>query len=444
MTNLGVFQGEVGNRQDAMTLTEEAVELRRRLAAINPAMVPELAMTLGNLASGYMKVGRQQEAVTVTEEAVQIYRQLAASDLTFLPYLADTLNYLGARYTEVGRPMAVEPVWRAVLADVAPEVAARLLLARCASADAGDGQAAGWVATALPLADGNRRLTAAIREQARRHRDADSTSFDAHWTGPRPDWLTVDTHLLAVARSWVATPTLLDERDFLITHMELLGKEADSAVTEALFILEDQEAQRYDGLRTRARTEGVAAAYEPLLLGELAYEFVTADPAGQATLMTDRRDGLLTDTVRTAITELAGRSNDVRPARAHALLELAAVGDGEPGLLALAEPARFPALLEQLATGDDIAPLGPTAQLASTVAATASDRACAVFHLAVATAVSGDTDQAKTLLAQARQLDPDRTGDWKTKLVRIGQRHPVVLPLLALLTQPFDDTSGAD
>ncbi|MFP2935041.1 tetratricopeptide repeat protein, partial [Pyxidicoccus sp. 3LG] len=73
--------------------------IRRGFAARNPdAFQPDLASSLNNLGTMLRDLGRREEALTATEEAVQIYRGLAARNPdAFQPDLAMSLNNLGNR-----------------------------------------------------------------------------------------------------------------------------------------------------------------------------------------------------------------------------------------------------------------------------------------------------------------------------------------------------------
>ena len=77
----------------ALTVSQEAVDLRRELAAVNrDAYLPDLAGSVNNHAVRLAEVGRRGEAVTVSEEAVDLYRELAAVNRdAYLPNLAAAL-----------------------------------------------------------------------------------------------------------------------------------------------------------------------------------------------------------------------------------------------------------------------------------------------------------------------------------------------------------------
>jgi CHAT domain-containing protein/tetratricopeptide (TPR) repeat protein len=112
---LGAYLSAVGQRQEALPPTEEAVKINRELAKTNPAFLPELAGSLNNLGNRYSELGRRQEALAPTEEAVKINRELAKTNPAFLPELAGSLNNLGIWYSNLGRRQeALAPTEEAV------------------------------------------------------------------------------------------------------------------------------------------------------------------------------------------------------------------------------------------------------------------------------------------------------------------------------------------
>jgi tetratricopeptide (TPR) repeat protein len=73
------------------------VRISRQLAQARPdAFLPDLAMSLNNLAIMLSDLGRREEALAQAEEAVRLYRQLAqARPDAFLPDLARSLAVAG-------------------------------------------------------------------------------------------------------------------------------------------------------------------------------------------------------------------------------------------------------------------------------------------------------------------------------------------------------------
>jgi CHAT domain-containing protein len=113
--NLGKFLGDLGRRQEALAPGEEAVKITRELAKTNPDFLPGLALSLNNLGNRYSELGRRQEALAPTEEAVKIRRELAKTNPAFQGDLASSLTNLGVRYRNLGRRQeALAPTEEAV------------------------------------------------------------------------------------------------------------------------------------------------------------------------------------------------------------------------------------------------------------------------------------------------------------------------------------------
>ncbi len=448
LNNLGSRYSEVGRPKDALPPAEEAVTIYRALAHDNPAFTGKLATALNNLGNRYSEVGRPKDAIPPVEEAVATYRALARESLASTIEVARALNNLERHCKEVGEPERADVAWKEALDGSEPLAGAELLLARASRADAGEPRAVTWLATAISLAGEHRGLLGALHDQARRHRDADTTELDRHFkhaTGkPPPQWLTVDRSLLASALAWVETDTYSEERDYLDAHSELLDPTADIAVREALLRVPDNEAQRYRALRESARAEGVEAAYRPLLLTLLARGFMAGDTQPQRALLAERRADLLDEVVVATIDAAATENQqDPRPLRARALLELAALGEDAAVLDALEEPACFPTLLATLAARPTPDALAPAALVAGTAATTPAHAAEACFFLAVATAIADEGEQASELLAQARRLDETQSPAWIARLADLGKQHPAVLSLIGALAAPLDPAAAS-
>ena len=115
LNNLSKALGELGRPQEALASTEEALKSFRELAKTNPAYLGDLAMTLNNLGAFYANLGRRQEALATTEEGLKIYRELAKTNPGFQGNLAGSLTNLARCYTDLGRRQeALAPAEEAV------------------------------------------------------------------------------------------------------------------------------------------------------------------------------------------------------------------------------------------------------------------------------------------------------------------------------------------
>ena len=68
LNNLGVYYNALGRRHDAVAPTEDAVTIRRQLAATNPAFLNDLASSLNNLGVYYSEFGRLNDADLVWDD----------------------------------------------------------------------------------------------------------------------------------------------------------------------------------------------------------------------------------------------------------------------------------------------------------------------------------------------------------------------------------------
>ncbi|MGH3933617.1 MAG: AAA family ATPase [Pseudonocardiaceae bacterium] len=436
-----------GRRVEAVAPTEEAVALRRNLAADNPAYAPDLAMALNNLGVCYREVGRRAEAVAPTEEAVALRREQAADNPAYAPDLAAALSNLDRHLVAIGDATRAEAVWQQVLSEHDPLTRSTLLLHRASAADLGDPRAAGWLVEACRSDD--RGLLGPAHDSARTHRAANPDSWDTAWTqasgAAPPEWLTVDTDLFVVATAWLNTPTYADERDHLAAHPELLDPQADTAIDEALLRVDENDADRYRQLRAHAQAEGVDAAYRPLFLLLLAEQFSAANPAGQRELLTQRHPELLDDLVRHYLDSRSGADETGEVTRAVALLDIAK-RDADGSILAatfdsLDHPNGFPELLDATARNTDSAAtlLQPLATIALTAATTEPQAAVAGLYLAIAAAVAGDQDRATELISQALEWDPGSASTWIARLAQLAAVQPSVLFLITVLAETRHD-----
>ncbi|KAF7966269.1 hypothetical protein HWV62_39399, partial [Athelia sp. TMB] len=95
----------VGRLEEALTAIDDSVQLRRALAARQPAIFgTKLARSLVNFSNRLSDLGRHEEALKAIQEAVEGYRPLAAErPEAFNANLADALNNLSNRLSSHGR-----------------------------------------------------------------------------------------------------------------------------------------------------------------------------------------------------------------------------------------------------------------------------------------------------------------------------------------------------
>lgn len=104
LNNLASYLSGTGDRAGALAPSLESVGICRRLVQANPgAYEPDLAMSLTNLATQLSVNGDRAGAQASAQEAVAIYRHLVqANPVTYEPLLAASLNNLTNRLSGVG------------------------------------------------------------------------------------------------------------------------------------------------------------------------------------------------------------------------------------------------------------------------------------------------------------------------------------------------------
>ena len=100
----GVTLAQMGQPAQALSPTQEAVTIRRELAAVNPGRYrPDLAASLNNLGVRLAALGRPQDALPPTEEAVTIRRELATTNPgRYRPDLIQSLANLARSMSSLG------------------------------------------------------------------------------------------------------------------------------------------------------------------------------------------------------------------------------------------------------------------------------------------------------------------------------------------------------
>ncbi|MFC7334580.1 tetratricopeptide repeat protein [Rhodocista pekingensis] len=117
LNNLSNSLSDLGHREAALAAIEEAVAIRRELAAARPdAFRPYLAVSLNTLSTHLSALGRREAALAAVEEAVAVYRELAAAQPdAFRSDLALSLNNLSNCLSDLGhREAALAAIEEAV------------------------------------------------------------------------------------------------------------------------------------------------------------------------------------------------------------------------------------------------------------------------------------------------------------------------------------------
>jgi tetratricopeptide (TPR) repeat protein len=105
LNNLATLQSEAGHREEALGTAAEAASLYRELVERNrDTFLPNLAASLNTLAIRQSIAGHREAAQTTAEEAVGLRRELVVRNSdAFLPDLAMSLNNLANSQSESGQ-----------------------------------------------------------------------------------------------------------------------------------------------------------------------------------------------------------------------------------------------------------------------------------------------------------------------------------------------------
>ena len=105
LNNLGNTLSELGQHEPALLAAQEAVDIRRELAALRPDVFrPDLAMSLNSLANRLSKLGQREPALLAAQEAADLYGELAAQrPEMFRRFLAGSLSNLANRLSKLGQ-----------------------------------------------------------------------------------------------------------------------------------------------------------------------------------------------------------------------------------------------------------------------------------------------------------------------------------------------------
>ena len=441
LSNLGVRFNQVGRRGEAVAPTEEAVGLYRGLARDNPAFRGDLAMSLSNLGVRYSEVGRRGEAVAPAEEAVGVYRELARDNPAFRDDLAMSLNNLTDRYRDLDQAHLATAAWDQTMDSLADQPAAQAtLLIRRRRPDDERHDTTADLATAIRLVPGDQpRLRFEAHQACRSRRANDLPAFDRTWqaiAGPPPGWLTLDPAVLDLAVAWLDTPSWTASKHHLTDQQAALLSEAGLLALDelALAVPDDPQLPFHRDLLARCRTEGLDAAYRPLLASELLDAWLAADDL--AGFFSEHQAALLGDDVQAAI---SARTDEPAVMLVAAILELAHAGERQLVFRLLDEPALRTDTLVSARRQGNSERLRPVATIALAVAETDPEAAVALTHLAIASALASELDAAAEALQQARRLAPD-IGPIMLALTDTLQHQPAhaagLSRLVALLYQP--------
>ncbi|MFD5551394.1 tetratricopeptide repeat protein, partial [Streptomyces goshikiensis] len=446
LNNLANAQAETGDLQGALTTITEAVTIRRALAQTNPAAhLPDLAMSLNNLANAQAETGDLQGALTTITEAVTIRRALAQTNpAAHLPDLAMSLNNLAHLATAHQTLAAYSDTERSLAGHA--QAALHIAVQRAAFQLTRMGTDVG-IRALIPLARASQpsEASGAAAFQARRvlraHTDREgSDQVVALWReetdSEPPPWLKLPKAALDLANKWISCRTWAASRAFWDEHATALRSAETALALEELSLVDRARALHLDIARAATAT-GPDEAFRPYLTGE-AISTWTGLPSWEESqaYLTEHQETLLHDQ---ALDLLRSDLDTAEPALHFALVTLARA-DGIPAAYRYVDNrSALHARLQQVLASPETEP-GLLRALALLERFAYQEDFTAAAHLALAAALTGSPPAPDTVWPPAEPADRDRV---ISEVADIIGRQPQQAPALSALIRSILAASAA-
>jgi hypothetical protein len=429
LNNLANQLAEIGQRQAALAPAQEAAELYRALAEANPdAYLPDLAGSLNNLAVRLAAIGQRQAALAPAQEAVTLRRALAeANPDAYLPDLAGSLNNLAVRLAEIGQRQAAVSAYDHQIHHFAgnPAVSQYLTVQRALFRH-GNGESAEATRdlTNLVGEPASAQIEMMARRALREIRTDNVALVDDAWrsvvgTEP-PRWLSLTASRIGVVSDWLATPTWHESLAFAEQHADELLDASSNEVLDEVALSAPEVAAEHHALLESARLDGFSTAYQPYILIEAIRAWMDTGTWEDSRAYLDAHPDLL------AGPDALNALYDLEPSPATtthaALLNLIASTGTDTAYQCLTDRKILAAQLQHALTIADPRVLESVAVLEAFVH---DDQLAAAVHVAAAAVLAGaQTDDADNLARMAETADPADRNRLAAELTELLTGHP--------------------
>ncbi|MGH3871825.1 MAG: hypothetical protein ACRDSR_09995 [Pseudonocardiaceae bacterium] len=427
----------LGEHETALAPVQRAISIYRVLTEANPTTyLPFLAMVLNDHAVYLSATGQREPALAPAAEAVDTFRVLTETDpAAYLTHLVTALNNLTGHLAGLDRISAgVDVYTTCVDAFVkAPEVRDALIIERAGfhvrhgDPPTGFRELAGLLGPSEgpDQTDTPDALLLAARNALRGHRSRNPLDCDHAWwtvnqTSP-PDWLSLTPEQLNVVTGWIASPTWRQSKSYFTAHEEELSDDSAFVVLEELLLLIAPLADRHLELLDEIMAAGVDAAYQPLLLEDLVTAWISVANWQESRSFAERHaTELITREAETALIRLGHATATV----VHLALLGLARQDGLEAAYDCVTDRRLAADRMRRALGE--AESNTIIALAMLEGRVFGESFAAAAHLAVAGVLAGapmsDTTRLEELAAQADAAERQRvTTEIAELIVRVPE-----------------------
>ncbi|MGH3900284.1 MAG: hypothetical protein ACRDTA_18975 [Pseudonocardiaceae bacterium] len=446
---------ELGEHAAALAPARQAVSIYRVLANANPTTyLPFLAMVLNDHAVYLSATGQREPALAPGAEAVDTFHVLTETDPTvFLQHLVTSLNNLTGHLAGLDRISDGIDVYTSCVDAFAesPNVRDALIIERAGfhvqhgDPPTGFRELAGLLGsdeTDIPDA-----IVLAARNALRGHRHRNALDVDhAWWTVNRtepPDWLSLTPEQVNIVTGWITSPTWRQSKSYLAAHEEELMADWAFVAIEELLLLVAPLAERHLELLDEITAAGVDAAYQPLLLEDLVTDWISAANWQESrSFAEEHATELITSAAETALIRLGHATATV--------VHLAVLGlarqDGLEAAYDCVTDRRFAADRMRRALGD--AESNTIIALAMLEGRVFGESFAAAAHLAVAGSLAGapmsDTTRLEELAKQADAAERQRVTAEIAELIgripehasRLGSLPKILLPEVLRRSHP--------
>ncbi len=446
---------ELGQHETALAPVRKAVSLYRVLTEANPTTyLPFLAMVLNDHAVYLSAIEQREEALAPGAEAVDIFRVLTETDPTaFLQHLVTSLTNITSHLAGLDLISDGVDVYTDCVDAFAesPDVRDTLIIERAGFHIRHGDPPTGFRELAGLLGSDETDTPAAIvlaaRNTLRGHRHRNALDVDHAWwtvnrTGP-PDWLSLTPEQINVVATWIAAPTWRQSKSYHAAHeAELMADWAFVAIEELLLLVAPL-AERHLDLLDEIMAFGVDAAYQPLLLEDLVTDWISAANWQESrSFAAEHATELITCAAETALVRLGHATATV--------VHLAVLGlarrDGLEAAYDCVTDRRFAADRMRRALGE--AESNTIVALAMLEGRVFGESFAAAAHLAVAGSLAGapmsDTTKLEELAAQADAAERQRVTTEIAELIvrvpehagRLGSLPKILLPEVLRRSHP--------
>jgi hypothetical protein len=410
---------ELGQHETALAPARKAVSIYRVLTDAYPTTyLPFLAMALNDHAVYLSAIEQREPALAPGAEAVDIFRVLTETDPTaFLQHLVTSLTNLTGHLAGLDRISDGIDVYTACVDAFAesPNVRDALIIERAGfhvrhgDPPTGFRELAGLLGS--DETDTPDAIVLAARNALRGHRHHNARDVDQAWwtvnqTEP-PDWLSLTPEQINVVAKWITAPAWRQSKSYLTAHEAELTADWAYVALEELLLLVAPLAERHLDLLDEIMATDVDTAYQPLLLEDLVKDWISAvDWQESRSFAEEHATELITSEAETALIRLGHVTATV----VHLALLGLARQDGLEAAYDCVTDRRFAADRMRRALGE--AESNTIVALAMLEGRVFGESFAAAAHLAVAGSLAGtpmsDTTRLEELAAQADAAERQR------------------------------------